>query len=62
MSMTHERIPEAAEEPGAEELALVLACPQTRDPAGITDPIALCGTAPLDQERPVTAFGLAQAA
>ena len=60
--MTHERIPEADWDVEAEELALVLAAPQTRDPAGITDPIALCGTEPLDQERPVTAFGLARAA
>jgi hypothetical protein len=62
MSMTHEWIPEADREVGAEELALVLAAPQTRDPSQITDPIALCGTQPLDQERPVTAFGLARAA
>jgi hypothetical protein len=60
--MTVERIPEADQEPGAEELALVLAAPTHRDPSGITDPIAVFDTQPPDLERPVTAFGLALAA
>jgi hypothetical protein len=59
--MTHERIPEADQELGAEELALVLASPRTREASGITDPIALCCPETLDLERPITTFRLAQA-
>jgi hypothetical protein len=60
--MTLERAPEADQEVGAEEMALMLAVPNRRDPAAITDPIAtFCTDAP-ELERPVTAFGLALAA
>jgi hypothetical protein len=60
--MTLERVPEADQELGAEEMALVLAAPNHRDPSAITDPIAVFGTEAPDEERPVTVFGLALAA
>ncbi len=60
--MTLERAPEAAQEVDAEEMALMLAVPNRRDPAAISDPIATFCTEPLELERPVTAFGLALAA
>jgi hypothetical protein len=60
--MTVERVPELDQELGAEEMALVLAAPSHRDPYGITDPIAVFGTEPLDLDRPVSSFGLALAA
>lgn len=60
--MTLERAPEADQEVGAEEMALMLAVPNRRDPSAITDPIATFCTETPDLERPVTEFGLALAA
>ena len=60
--MTLERAPEADQEVGAEEMALMLAVPNRRDPSAITDPIAtFCTDAP-ELEPLVSAFGLALAA
>lgn len=60
--MTLERVPEADQDVGAEEMALMLAVPNRRDLAAITDPIATFCTDTPELERPVTAFGLALAA
>ena len=60
--MTHERVPEADSDLGAEEMVLMLAAPSHPDPSRITDPIALFGTEAPEFERPVTEFGLALAA